>query len=96
MPAFSTVAEVVRFNHALKFHSDMSDAEREVFIDEVLLCFGLNQVRDSFIGSEKVRGISGGQKRRVTLVRRKNVLRFISSHRIIVVFTYVRRFFCFL
>jgi ABC-type multidrug transport system ATPase subunit len=40
-----------------------------MYVEEILSFFGLLSVKDSFIGDDTVRGISGGQKRRVTLAR---------------------------
>jgi ATP-binding cassette subfamily G (WHITE) protein 2 len=71
MPAHMTVREAVLFNSELKqerpskFSKDMARqlAERRL---EVL---GLEGVADSYIGDAHVRGISGGQKRRLSLAR---------------------------
>lgn len=38
-------------------------------VEEILSSFGLLSVKDSYIGDERVRGISGGQRRRVTMAR---------------------------
>jgi ATP-binding cassette subfamily G (WHITE) protein 2 len=67
----SRTAEAVEFNHRLRFDEsrDISSDMRRKFIEEVLSSFGLLSVKDSYIGDERVRGISGGQKRRVTLAR---------------------------
>merc|ERR1711908_239127 len=37
--------------------------------DVILKDLGLYEVKDTHIGNEKIRGISGGQRRRVTLIR---------------------------
>jgi ABC-type multidrug transport system ATPase subunit/ABC-type multidrug transport system permease subunit len=69
-----TVAEVVEFSLCLRV--DMGSTSREtgsllrrMYVDETLAMFGLIGVKDQLIGSERVRGISSGQKRRVSLAR---------------------------
>ena len=70
MPAYWTVAEAVEFNHRLRIEAgDMPNHVRRKFVEEILSFFGLLSVKDSYIGDESVRGISGGKRRRVTLAR---------------------------
>lgn len=70
MPKYWTVVEAVEFNHRLRFQAeDMSSELRRWYVEEILSFFGLLSVKDSYIGDDTVRGISGGQKRRVTLAR---------------------------
>ena len=70
MPPYWTVAEAVEFNHRLRYQADdVSNELRRMYVEEILSFFGLLSVKDSFIGDDTVRGISGGQKRRVTLAR---------------------------
>lgn len=70
MPPHLTVQEVVSFYQSLKveFPKSISQANLRCFIEERLQFMGLYDVRDVKIGSETVRGISGGQRRRVSLV----------------------------
>jgi len=71
MPAYLTVKEIVLFQSALKqewprgFTGDMAST----LMDNRLKTLGLYDVRDSRIGDEHIRGISGGQKRRLSLAR---------------------------
>lgn len=73
MPQFWTVKEAVTFNmelkgfipDAVKDHADDLDTWPQL----LLKAFGLNTVQDTFIGGPKVRGISGGQRRRLSLAR---------------------------
>jgi len=69
MPAHLTVKEVVIFYSSLKVECPptLSQANRRYFVDERLKLMGLYEVRDTKVGSETVRGISGGQRRRVSL-----------------------------
>jgi len=69
MPPYWTVAEAVMFNHELRIDADISRDTRLKLTLEVLSFFGLETVKDTFIGDARVRGISGGQRRRVTLAR---------------------------
>lgn len=73
MPAHLTVKEVIQFADNLKrgnFHP--KDAKKEFQgdeIDMILEDLGLFRVRKTRVGNEQIRGISGGQKRRVTLAK---------------------------
>eukprot|EP00933_Yihiella_yeosuensis_P012727 TRINITY_DN12179_c0_g2_i1.p1 TRINITY_DN12179_c0_g2~~TRINITY_DN12179_c0_g2_i1.p1 ORF type:complete len:908 (-),score=182.44 TRINITY_DN12179_c0_g2_i1:79-2802(-) len=71
MPEHWTVREAVLFNVALKkpIPAGVTWANLQVFVDTVLEDVGLLHVADTKIGGESVRGISGGQRRRVTLAR---------------------------
>lgn len=69
LPAHLTVKEAVMFHHTLKqetpsrFTQDMYEQR----ILKGLADLGLMSVKDSYIGDENVRGISGGEKRRTSL-----------------------------
>jgi len=69
MPAHLTVSEVVAFYSSLKIQapSNMPRATRRLFVEQRLRFLGLGDVADTKIGNETVRGISGGQRRRVSL-----------------------------
>lgn len=71
MPAHWTVREAIAFNAGLKKPkpAGVSWAQFNEFIDNIIEDVGLSHVAHSKIGSDSVRGISGGQKRRVTLAR---------------------------
>jgi len=69
LPAHITVYEAVKFVHELRVEANMSPDEREAAVMDVLRLLGLDSIRDELIGDASVRGISGGQKRRVTLAR---------------------------
>lgn len=69
MPAHLTVEEAVTFHHRLK-HEQPSKWTHEMLkqrIHRSLEDLGLLEVKDSWIGDKNVRGISGGQRRRVSL-----------------------------
>ncbi|TGZ83724.1 hypothetical protein EX30DRAFT_89937 [Ascodesmis nigricans] len=62
-----TVRETLRFAAALRLPKHMSKAAKNARAEEVLLKLGLKECADVLIGSEFKKGISGGQKRRVTI-----------------------------
>lgn len=66
MPSL-TVRESLRFAAGLRLPRWMSKEEKDRRAEEVLLKMGLKDCADNLIGSELVKGISGGEKRRVTI-----------------------------
>lgn len=38
-----------------------------IFVDALIKILGIDHVRDSFVGNDEIRGVSGGQRRRVTV-----------------------------
>jgi ABC-type multidrug transport system ATPase subunit len=64
---FLTVRETLHFAAALRLPSHMSSADKERRAEEVILKMGLKDCADISIGCEFIKGISGGQKRRVTI-----------------------------
>ena len=62
-----TVRETLRFAAGLRLPAWMSRADKTRRADSVLLKMGLRDCADNLIGSDLVKGISGGEKRRVTI-----------------------------
>jgi ABC-type multidrug transport system ATPase subunit len=62
-----TVRETLRFAGGLRLPSHMSKEEKNRRAEDVLLKMGLKDCADNLIGSEFVKGISGGEKRRVSI-----------------------------
>ncbi|OCL10550.1 hypothetical protein AOQ84DRAFT_387429 [Glonium stellatum] len=62
-----TVRETLRFAAGLRLPKWMSREEKNRRAESVLLKMGLKDCADNLIGSELVKGISGGEKRRVTI-----------------------------
>lgn len=62
-----TVRETLQFAAALRLPRWMSKEEKHRRAEEVILKMGLKECADNLIGSEFVKGISGGEKRRVTI-----------------------------
>ncbi|KAH8819749.1 ABC transporter-like protein [Xylogone sp. PMI_703] len=62
-----TVRETLRFAAGLRLPSFMSTAQKHQRAEDVLLKMGLKDCADNLIGSDMIKGISGGEKRRVTI-----------------------------
>ncbi|KAF2807683.1 P-loop containing nucleoside triphosphate hydrolase protein [Mytilinidion resinicola] len=62
-----TVRETLRFAARLRLPKWMSKEEKHGRAESVLLKMGLKDCADNLIGSELIKGISGGEKRRVTI-----------------------------
>jgi len=69
MPTHWTVREAIRFNAVLKQNPTRKHRTIDDWIEVLIATFGLKEVENSLIGGTEVRGISGGQRRRVTLAR---------------------------
>ena len=66
MPSL-TVRESLRFAAGLRLPTWMSREEKNRRAEEILYKMGLKECADNLIGSELIKGISGGEKRRVTI-----------------------------
>jgi ABC-type multidrug transport system ATPase subunit len=62
-----TVRETLRFSAGIRLPSHMTKDEKNRRAEDVLLKMGLKDCADNLIGSDLVKGISGGEKRRVTI-----------------------------
>ncbi|KAI0545957.1 P-loop containing nucleoside triphosphate hydrolase protein [Xylaria curta] len=62
-----TVRETLRFAAGLRLPPWMSRREKYQRAEEVLLKMGLKDCADNLVGSDLVKGISGGEKRRVSI-----------------------------
>eukprot|EP01125_Pyxidicula_operculata_P023033 TRINITY_DN976_c1_g4_i2.p1 TRINITY_DN976_c1_g4~~TRINITY_DN976_c1_g4_i2.p1 ORF type:complete len:1077 (+),score=199.65 TRINITY_DN976_c1_g4_i2:108-3338(+) len=62
-----TVEEILEFSANTRLPSDSSLGENERIVEEVIELLGLERIRHSIIGDEDVRGISGGQRKRVNI-----------------------------
>ncbi|TLS27661.1 hypothetical protein PpBr36_04818 [Pyricularia pennisetigena] len=62
-----TVRETLRFSAGLRLPSWMSREEKNKRAEEVLLKMGLKDCADNLVGNDLIKGISGGEKRRVTI-----------------------------
>ncbi|EGC42301.1 ABC transporter [Histoplasma capsulatum var. duboisii H88] len=66
MPSL-TVRESLQFAAGLRLPSWMSKEEKNRRAEDILLKMGLKDCANSLIGSDLIKGISGGEKRRVTI-----------------------------
>ncbi|QSS63537.1 ATP-dependent ABC transporter [Histoplasma capsulatum] len=66
MPSL-TVRESLQFAAGLRLPSWMSKEEKNRRAEEILLKMGLKDCANSLIGSDLIKGISGGEKRRATI-----------------------------
>ena len=64
---YLTVRENLHFAAGLRLPSHLSKDEKQHRAESVLLKMGLRDCADNLIGSDVVKGISGGEKRRVTI-----------------------------
>ena len=62
-----TVGETFSFAAQCTSDGTSTDAEIQERVDDMLEALGLSHVKDTVVGDENLRGVSGGQKRRVTV-----------------------------
>lgn len=62
-----TVRETLQFAAKLRLPPFMTSAQKKQRAEEVLLKLGLKDCADNLIGSDLIKGISGGEKRRVSI-----------------------------
>ncbi|KAI4365606.1 hypothetical protein MLD38_021574 [Melastoma candidum] len=62
-----TVEENLRFNARCRLSADMAKPDKVLVIERVIESLGLQNVRDSLVGTVEKRGISGGQRKRVNV-----------------------------
>lgn len=67
LPPFLTVRELLRFTARLRLPKDMAKVDIEQRIEAVLYSMGLLDCAETMIGDENHKGISGGEKRRVSI-----------------------------
>uniref|UniRef100_A0A803LZ46 ABC transporter domain-containing protein n=1 Tax=Chenopodium quinoa TaxID=63459 RepID=A0A803LZ46_CHEQI len=62
-----TVEENLRFSAWCRLSTKLPRAEKVLIVERVLMSLGLQEVRDSLVGTVEKRGISGGQRKRVNV-----------------------------
>jgi len=62
-----TVRETLRFSARLRLPAHMTHDQKHQRAEEVLLKLGLKDCANNLIGSDMIKGISGGEKRRVSI-----------------------------
>jgi ABC-type multidrug transport system ATPase subunit len=60
-----TVRETLKFS--IDCQTALSEDQKNAKIDEILRMLDLSHVQNTLVGNDLVRGISGGQKKRVTI-----------------------------
>lgn len=64
---YLTVRETLRYSAELRLDSGLSRKEKHALVEEVILELGLKDCADTIIGDDWRKGISGGEKRRVSV-----------------------------
>jgi ABC-type multidrug transport system ATPase subunit len=67
LPPHSTVREALSFAAELANPENVTAAERAQIVDDTIATLGLGAVAGALIGDRKRRGLSGGEKRRVSI-----------------------------
>nr|XP_012570327.1 putative white-brown complex homolog protein 30 isoform X2 [Cicer arietinum] len=62
-----TVEENLRFSARCRLSADLPKHDKVLIVERVIETLGLQAVRDSLVGTVEMRGISGGQKKRVNV-----------------------------
>lgn len=62
-----TVEEQIRFSAYMRLPKSMSEDEKQERVERTIQELGLSKVRGSLIGNQIVRGVSGGEKKRVNV-----------------------------
>ncbi len=62
-----TVEENIEFAALTRLPASWSQGRKLAFADGIIRILGLDDVRESLIGDETTRGISGGQRKRVNI-----------------------------
>lgn len=62
-----TVRETVTFAAKLRLPQSTSDTEKDNRVAELLELLGLSHIADNIVGKEGRRGISGGERKRVSI-----------------------------
>lgn len=64
----STGGRFIRQAVSPEVEADLNDMEKEhVATQMILAALGLTEVKDTYVGDTNIRGVSGGQRRRVTV-----------------------------
>ncbi|KAH0749735.1 hypothetical protein KY290_028967 [Solanum tuberosum] len=65
-----TVRETIYYSAQLRLPDRMPLSEKRTLVENTIVDMGLQDCADTFIGNWHLRGISGGEKRRVSIVRK--------------------------
>ena len=67
MHAHLTVKEILTYQARLRLTSEYDDVYVSQSVDEIIKLLGLSKVCDNIVGESEENGISGGQRRRVSI-----------------------------
>ena len=67
MPRDCTVSETLAFSANIRLDRYMSQRQKQQIVRDVQVLLGLDDIGHSLIGDEVIRGVSGGQRKRVNL-----------------------------
>ncbi|TID30667.1 hypothetical protein CANINC_000734 [Pichia inconspicua] len=74
-----TVRETLRYAARLRLSkSNLSDEQKNIIVDDIILKMGLKDSANTLVGNELIKGISGGEKRRLSIA-----IQLISSPKIL-------------
>lgn len=65
--ATATTREALEFSAKLRLPASVSEEERNTIVNELIQSLGLSHVENTMCGSAMVRGLSGGEKKRVSI-----------------------------
>ena len=63
----ATCREAFEFSARLRLPESFTDEQRKNLVDDMIDSLGLKKCENTYIGSELIRGISGGEKKRVAI-----------------------------
>ena len=61
------VTETLRFHASLRLPTHIDEDTREGWVDDCIDLLGLTDVKHTIVGDERKRGVSGGQRKRVSI-----------------------------
>jgi ABC-type multidrug transport system ATPase subunit len=67
MYAHLTVFETLMYSAHFYLPNDVTDEQKAELVTNVISELGLGKVRDTYIGDEKIRGVSGGERKRANI-----------------------------
>jgi len=67
MHSFLTVQEIIDFSATMRLPKSMSEKERKERVRETIIQLGLLKCKHTKIGNAIVRGVSGGERKRVNI-----------------------------
>jgi len=65
--ATATAREALEFSARLRLPKNMSKADRDAIVNDMINSLGLKKCENTMVGSELIRGLSGGERKRVAI-----------------------------